>query len=400
MNILFLTISKIYDLKDHDIYQDLMRTFNENGHNVYIVTPSEKRNGNKTCLYQSENCNVLKVKVGNLSNCSLIEKGISTVTLKYSYLHAIKKYLSTIKFDLILYATPPITIMPIVLKLKKKNNAKSYLMLKDIFPQNAVDLKMFGKSSILYKYFRHLEEKLYKISDYIGCMSPANQKYLQEHNNIPKDKIEICPNAIIPMSRFDGNIEIQNKLKEKYCIPDDRIVLIYGGNLGKPQGIDFLIKCLEVIKNDDRFVMLIVGGGSEYHKLDEFLKEEKASNIKLIERLERKEYFNLVSIADVGMIFLDYQFTIPNFPSRILPYMENAMPIACVVDTATDIGNIVEKNNFGWKCKSNDIDEFKELLERIAISNIKEKGELGRLFLEENYTSDRCYKIIREKMVK
>ena len=43
MNILFLTLGKLYDLKSSDIYTDLMREFLRRGHNVTIVTPYEMR---------------------------------------------------------------------------------------------------------------------------------------------------------------------------------------------------------------------------------------------------------------------------------------------------------------------------------------------------------------------
>ena len=70
------------------------------------------------------------------------------------YLRAINKYWRYVKFDLILYSTPPITFNKVICTLKKRWQAKTYLMLKDIFPQNAVDLELFSKNSIVYKLFR------------------------------------------------------------------------------------------------------------------------------------------------------------------------------------------------------------------------------------------------------
>ena len=37
----------------------------------------------------------------------------------------------------------------------------------------------------------------------------------------------------------------KNEIRKKYKLPIDKTIFIYGGNLGKPQGIDFLVKCLE-----------------------------------------------------------------------------------------------------------------------------------------------------------
>ena len=128
MNVLFLTLANVYDINDHDLYQDLMRCFCSHGHSVYIVTGSEKRKGMATSLYQSCGCNILRVQVGNQSECSLIEKGISTISLQRYYLKAIEKYLRNIPFDLVLFATPPITLMPLVKKLKKTNKCTTCLL--------------------------------------------------------------------------------------------------------------------------------------------------------------------------------------------------------------------------------------------------------------------------------
>ena len=87
---------------------------------------------------------------------------------------AIKKYLSDVKIDLVLYPTPPITFANTIAYIKKRDGAYAYLMLKDIFPAGAVDLgalKKTGLKGVIYRYFRKKEKYLYRISDKIGCMS-------------------------------------------------------------------------------------------------------------------------------------------------------------------------------------------------------------------------------------
>ena len=120
--------------------------------------------------------------------------------IESQFLNAIKKYFADIKFDLILYPTPPITFVKVVEYVKKRDGAKTYLLLKDIFPQNAVDIGMMSKTGVkglLYKHFRRQEKKLYAISDCIGCMSLANMDYIIKHNpEVESKKVEVCPNSI------------------------------------------------------------------------------------------------------------------------------------------------------------------------------------------------------------
>ena len=394
MNILFLTMNPFTSIEMHNIYSDLMKEFIRHGHRPYIVTPREKKTGEQTELLDYSDHSILKVQIGNTSGVSLIEKGISTVTLSGKFYRAVKRKLGHLKFDLILYSTPPITLATPIRQLKKLFGCRTYLMLKDIFPQNAVDLGMFSERGLIHRYFRAKEKALYRISDKIGCMSPANVDYLLMHNpEIPRDHVEICPNAIIPHPVQDRNAK-KRALREKYGIPDEAIVYLYGGNLGKPQGIPFLVDCLKANMNlPDRY-FIICGQGSEYGLLEDFVRTCKPANVKLLKFLPKEEYDLLATGCDVGLVFLDYRFTIPNFPSRILSYMENEMPILVCTDAVTDLGEIAEKNGFGLKCRSNDVRQFGTCMDKLNHSTVQSMGKKAREFLEQHYLAQDGYAVI------
>lgn len=394
MNVLFLTMNVFTDIEMHNIYSDLMKEFIKHGHRPYIVTPREKKLREKTELINYDDYSLLKVQIGNTSDVSLIEKGISTVTLSSRFYNAVKDKLGKISFGLILYSTPPITLAKPVEHLKKLFGCRTYLMLKDIFPQNAVDLGMFSEKGLIYRYFRAQEKKLYNVSDKIGCMSPANVEYVLKHNpEITRDKVEICPNAIIP-HEVDKRESYKRAVRDKYGIPDQAIVYLYGGNLGKPQGIPFLIQCLQTMKKRRDCYFIICGSGSEYDSLMNFIENEKPRNTKLISFLSKEEYDELVLGCDVGLVFLDNRFTIPNFPSRILSYMEYGMPILACTDVVSDVGAIAEKNGFGLYCQSNNLQFFEECINEINARDIKKMGMLARAFLEEHYSSKTPYRVI------
>jgi glycosyltransferase involved in cell wall biosynthesis len=397
MNILYLTLSSsVNSIKEKGIYTDLVREFSKKGHDVYIVSPIERRFKQRTQLVDDKNIKILKVKTLNLGKAKLIEKGMGIVLMEYQFYRAIKKYFSNVKFELIIYTTPPITFTTIIKNIKQKQGAIAYLLLKDIFPQNAVDLKIFGKKSLLYHFFRKKEKKLYGISDFIGCMSPANVEYLKKHNiEIPIDKIEVCPNSI---EIIENSISIQtkNELRQKYGIPIESTVFVYGGNLGKPQGLNFLYAILQSNNNKkDRF-FLIVGAGTEYNKINKWFIENQFSNAKLLSMLPKNDYDKLIHACDVGMIFLDKHFTIPNYPSRLLSYLEYKLPVLAATDTSTDIGKIAEKNNYGFWCENGDLTRFNEFVEKYVKdqSIISKMGNNGFLFLKNNYTVEKSYEII------
>ena len=327
----------------------MLREFIKNGHDVFIVTPVERRYKEKTTLVKQGKAKILKVKTLNIQKTGFLEKGLGTVLLEHQYLKAIKKYYKGVSFDLVLYATPPITLIKPIEYVKKRDHAKTYLMLKDIFPQNAVDIGMMQTSGIkglLYKVFRKKEKQLYAISDRIGCMSQANVDYVIKHNpEVSADKVEICPNSI-EVQDMTLTSDEKAEMREKYGIPLDKKVFVYGGNLGKPQGIPFIIECLRAEKENPNLFFLIVGDGTEYGKLEEFITTDKPVNVKLMKCLPKDDYDRMIAACDVGMIFLDYRFTIPNFPSRLLSYMQAGISVLACTDPNTDIGKVIVDGGF------------------------------------------------------
>ncbi len=397
MNILFLSLTSYDSVNQRNIYTDLIRNFVGEGHKLYAVCPSQKRLNSPTTLITEDNAYILKVKTGNITKVGIIEKGISTLLICYQFIGAIKKYFKDVKFDLILYPTPPITLAGVVKYFKKRDNAKTYLLLKDIFPQNAVDIGMMtkkGPKSVIYKMFRKKEEELYRVSDFIGCMSKANVDYVLNHNPwISPQKVHINPNSIEVME-YTKDYEAIREINEKYNIPESATTFIYGGNLGRPQGIPFLIECLKANANKaDRF-FVICGGGTEYNKLKAYIDNEKPSNVLLIKRLPKEEYEVFVKAFDVGLIFLDHRFTIPNFPSRLLSYMQSRMPVLACTDPNTDIGEVITEGGFGWWCESNDAEKFTQAVDLAVKENLEEIGDCGYEYLKEHYTAKQGADII------
>lgn len=388
MNILFLTIAYPESADDSNLYTDLMQEFSIRNNNVFVVTSCERKCKKKTSLNIENGINVLRVKTGNLQKTSRVEKGISTLLLEYLFKKAIYKYYKEIRFDLIIYSTPPVTFTKLIKFIKDRDHAKAYLLLKDIFPQNAVDIGLMKKDSFIYRFFRNKEIELYKNSDYIGCMSQSNLRYVLQHNPyLFEEKIEVCPNSIYP-NNIALDIKEKTFVRKKYGISNDTVVFIYGGNLGKPQGIPFLYDIIYTQRKNKNVFFIIAGSGTEYKYIENKIRSDKIENVILLKQLLKKEYEELVQASDIGLIFLDKRFTIPNFPSRILSYMQYALPVIAATDKSTDIGKIIEGGNFGYWCESEDLNSFNDIIDRILLNRnlLPSLGAKSRRYLEENYT--------------
>lgn len=400
MNVLFLTMPNV-DVNQRGIYNDLMRKYHSEGHKLYIVCPIERRYGKNSFIKKTDDISILYVKTLNVQKTNAIEKGLGQASIEFLFTRAIRKYYKDIVFDLILYTTPPITLAGVVKRMKKiYPDAISYLMLKDMFPQNAIDMGMMketGLSGLLYRHFRKQEQNLYKVSDFIGCTSPEHIKYLLKHNSFIKpEQVEICPNSLeLFEKRSYDQIKYDSKqVLAKYKIPTDKPIIIYGGNLGIPQDIPFLIKCLEANKHRDDCHFVVVGSGTFYPQLNEWYLQNVNSSVTVLKGLPKEEYDMLVQACHIGLVFLDYRFTFPNYPSRLLSYLEYKMPVICATDCSCDMGLIAEQNGFGKWVPSNSVTAFTSAVNELLKLDIRTMGEKGYQFLKDNYLVEHTYNAV------
>lgn len=396
MKILFVTLLDLENIDQRGIYHDFVNELNLRGNQLTIVCPSEKRFNGKTKYITKNNINILKVKIGDITKTTKIKKGINTLRIETQYKRAIKKYLLNEEFDLIIYTTPPITFNNLINYLKYKYNAKCYLLLKDIFPQNAVDLKMITKNGIIYNLFRKKEEKLYFVSDYIGAMSQENVNYVNKHNQHDA-KIHVFRNAIYQETFEDIDIQI---VKEKYDLNLDKKLLLYGGNLGIPQGIEYIKDIIKRFHEIENAQLMIVGNGTHYDDLKRCIEQTQNEDIKIHNYLPKEQYNELIAASDIGLIFLDHRFTIPNYPSRLTSLINARKPILAATDKNTDIKDDIINNQIGLWNESNDVDAFINNANKLLKSDLKEYSENAKNFFDSEFriedNIDRLLNIIKE----
>lgn len=393
MKILYIATSFPEPDKGATIYTDLAEALHEAGHEITVAVSEQTRNKEKTEMKNERGFNVLRIVTGNYYDVGFIEKGITTLKIPVLMRNSIRKYLGNKKFDFILFESPPVTIAGLVAWAKKFFNCPSYLMLKDIFPQNAVDLGIIKKKGFFHLYFKFKEYKMLQTADYIGCMSNANKRYILNHNPwIEPSKVEIFPNT----KKITNSIKTDKfYIRERFEIPKEACVFLFGGNMGRPQYIDLLCEVIKGCKNQNDMYFLFIGRGTDRYKLEKTIKENKINNALVIKNLPRDEYEQIIKECDVGLIVLDPRFTIPNYPSRILSYMEYAKPVLAATDKVTDLKETIEEAECGEWVWSGDVQSLIYRAKEITKSmKLDKMGANGRRYLEKKFNIGCSVKIL------
>jgi len=391
LRVLFLFISFPKPSEGENLYTDLVEEFHRHGHEVYVATLEESAMYRSTHLETERGFSVLRIVAGKMSNVSYIRKAITTINIPRRFTASIKNNLNKINFDLVVYSTPPITLVPAIKYILKKDNAKTYLILRDILPQGARDLGMM-KNTLVYKYFRKKEQELYDISDRIGCMSQGNIDYVLKHNNVPKEKLEILYNwkKLSNLPPID-----KEEIKNSYGL-EGKFVAFFGGNIGYAQELEFLIELAESYKTRDDVVFLIVGEGVMKTKIENLVKEKKLQNVRFIDYLPRDEYEKLLRAADVGLINLDRRLTVPAIPSKAVSYLEFGIPILASVNKFTDFGKMIEEIGAGLWCETGDLVSYRNNLEKLLTdTELRERiRERATVFMKDNMTASYVFQRI------
>jgi len=332
MKIMFFTLVKMTSFDDSGIYADMVKEFVKKGHSVDYYFPlsnSFKLSG----LNYSLNSIKINQKIQKTNN--FIFKFFTYLFIQRNFLKIIEK--SFENYDLLLIVTPSIFQTKIVKTFKLKYpKSKTLLLLKDIFPDNAVNLGLIKNKfpmAFLYRYFSYIESNLYNNADRIGVMTKLNNQYILDKSPNLEKKIFISPNSIQFYSIT------QRSTIHQLGIPDNKIVITFIGNIGIPQDPD-KIKEL-IINSPSNFFFVLIGTGSK----ERDFKNLPISKVLFINQfLPQNEIDQYLLHSNYGLVMLSAKFTIPNFPSKILSYINANLPIIAITNYFNDLRELIHLN--------------------------------------------------------
>lgn len=136
----------------------------------------------------------------------------------------------------------------------------------------------------------------------------------------------------------------------------------------------------------------------QFQKLKKWFTVNKPSTATLLSGLPRDEYETLLAACDIGMIFSHKDFSIPNFPSRLLAYLEMKKPVLAATDINTDIGKVIEDAKCGYWVESGDIGAIQNKISQLCGSNLSKMGDESWNLLQKQYLVNRSYDLIVEKV--
>ena len=359
--------------------RDLSIEFVRQGHEVVVLTPSSEII-NPYLLSEVEKVQVLILKAPKIKDIGYFRRAIGEYFMPFIMIRHLKRNsLIDNNLDGIITYAPSIFLGPLANMLKKKNNCKNYLILRDIFPQWAIDVGLLSNYGLPYYFLKRVERYLYSTADIIGVQTPANLKYFNENVVYRTGRIEVLQNWLAVNKSKTCHIIIgKTKLK-------GRKIFVYAGNMGVAQGLSVFIDLADSLSTQKSIGFLFVGRGNAVVSLRQAVKARGLDNILIYDEIEPQEIHALYQQCDVGIISLDKRHKTHNIPGKFLSYMQSGLPVLAAINSGNDLEHIINSNKVGCVSTNHSVDVLKKLVEEIVENVLSDDG-----------TKNRCLKLYKD----
>lgn len=338
--------------------RDLSREFVRQGHTVTVLQPSADQL-QAWCLEEMDGVQVVRLKAPRTRDIGYVRRVIGELVMPFAMLHQLRKSpWAQETWDGVVWYSPPIFHGFLANALKKRSRCKGYLILRDIFPEWAVDLGLM-KRGLAYRFFDAVARYQYSVADVIGVQSPGNRAYFEMWRQEPARRLEVLANWLSQPAQARCPIRIsQTPLR-------GRKVLVYAGNMGAAQGmyilLDLATQCLS--RKDIGF--LFVGRGSDAQRLQELSRQRRLDNVLFHDEIHPDEIPDLYAQCSAGLVALDPRHKSHNIPGKFLTYMQSGLPVLANVNAGNDLAQMIRSERVGQVCESNRMDELLILTEAL-----------------------------------
>lgn len=332
---------------------DLAGELARQGHAVTVFTTSPQLDS-PLARDEAPGLTVLRVPTGKVKGLSLARRAINEIVMPLALWRGARCCgIQVGNFDGIVWYSPTIFLGPFVAWLKVKSRAPTYLILRDIFPQWALDAGIMRRGPAYY-FFKAFESFQYRIADVIGVQSPANLRHFEKASTC-KSRLDVLHNWM----KLDRPEPEKTDMLQRYGLVGKHI-LVYGGNMGVAQDVDNLLRLAGRVRDADQVILLLVGNGSEVARMRRVVSDCGLINVVFADEVDPDEFRSLLRMCHVGLITLDRRLTTHNIPGKLLAYLEAGLPVIASVNAENDLLTILFQSGAGIGFTNGEDREFAE----------------------------------------
>lgn len=370
--------------------RDLSKEFARQGHALTVLLPSSDQD-EPWSLEEIDGFQVLRLRAPRTKEIGYLRRTFAEFAMPFTMLrHFHKSPLANERWDGVVWYAPSIFHGPLAHALKKSSDCKGYLIIRDIFPEWAVDLGLMGRG-LPYRFFNAVARYQYAVADVIGVQSHGNQAYFDQWRQQSGRTLERLHNWLDKPAKARCPI----RLNETQLA--GRKLFVYAGNMGVAQGMDILLELAEKLRHRTDVGFLFVGRGSDASRIKASSKARKLDNVLFFDEINPDEIPDLYAQCNAGIVALDPRHKSHNIPGKFLTYIQSGLPVLANVNSGNDLAKMIRDEEVGQVCESNQVAELLQLTEKLLTQIDTQADDLAkrcRSLFEREFAVDKTVRQI------
>jgi len=267
-------------------------------------------------------------------------------------------------------------------------------VVSDMHENYPAALKAFQKKGILNFIFKNyraaeiLEKFCVKRADSVITVIEENSKRLIGLG-VEREKIYLVSNTV-DLNTF-AKKKVDDRIVKKY---EGRFILLYSGFVSPERGLDTVVIGMKYLKDKlPSAKLLIIGDGITVPELRNIVQKNRLN--KCVDLINWPGHENLGSYLEIANVGVSPQ---PNnehwntsIPHKLFEYMSRSIPV--IVTDATPLKRIILETNAGLYYKTNDPENFAEIILEITSSEIN-FGKNGMKAVAKKYNWENDSKVL------
>lgn len=348
------------------------------GHEPWVFVPAAKVLGGLS-VEKTLGIHVVRMRTPNPKTHVKILRLLNEALMPFFMLYRFyTKPLRKQYFDGIVWYSPSIFFGPLIYFVKRKSKCRSYLILRDIFPDWAWDVGLL-QSKFAFKCLQLISHFQYRVADVIGIQTDGNRTYIPSRVSGGGASVEVLQNWL--------SLEVGKKcaLNISRSPLAGRKIFLYAGNMGLAQAPRILVDLAAALSKHEQIGFVFVGRGSEKKSMEELASTKGLKNVLFFDEIAPEEILDFCRQCHVGIVCLDLRHRTQNIPGKLLTYLAAQLPIIAITSKESDLAQFIKSNNIGEVFSGGSF----ELLEAAALklATVKKNRTIwrknaSRVFLE------------------
>ncbi len=289
--------------------------------------------------------------------------------------------------DVLVVVTNPAPMIIISGIIKTVTGCRLVILIHDVFPENLVATKLVDKSSFGYRLVLNIFNRFYQSADEIVVCGRDMADLFTNKLSRFKGQISFIPNWADPGNIYPS-VEKGNKIREKFRL-GDKFIFQFAGNLGRAQGIGYMMEAAKKIDNEN--VVFQFFGKGVYEDVIDSVSRSKNSILSYGGVFHRSESNAYLNACDVAVVSLEPGMKGLGVPSKTYNILAVGKPILYIGDHDSEIGLLIRENELGVVCEPGSVDAIlagMEYFTKVDSEVIKSIGERGRLLAKTLFSMD------------